>query len=546
MVKDNISLSKAILFFFVCISLGEYINLFFFKIIKEEYIIIFSIIIMIFYLYKKSYKKYRNIFFSIGIILISIIINGTIVDVSYDGQWYHMLTPIMINKGWNPIWDYNANLYSNISVNTIWSIVYPKSLEIFSSVFYMATGNILVGKFYNILLIVVNILLLKSFLEEKIFSKVILYLFIFVIVFNPVVSTQLWTYYVDGTGYLLILVILNLSYLKYTYSKINESYKFIDFLIIALSAIAINIKFTMVGYIPIILCGIGIMFYINKKEKIYLYFKTTILSLLVGILIVGYNPYVLNIMEHGNIFWPLKGENSVDIISAQGTKEFLEKNRLEKLGISILSKSRVDVSEPILKIPGSVDVKEITTIISVPDTRIGGWGPFFSLGIILSIILFVYMIYRKIYNIYFFISICVLLISTIVNPECWWARYVPQFYIIPIIILLYGEINKNFLGAKIKKFLYFSLCILVLNSALVLIGNIPYTVYRNYENYRFLINLKEYKNIEIYFDDFYTVSESRLKFFDLNYKKIDSPNMNIDPMVLPSTFNKVKIYILDK
>lgn len=546
MVKDNILLSKAILFFFICVTFGEYINLFFYKIIKAEYIIIFSISIMIFYLYKKSYKKYRNIFFSIGIILISIIINGFIVDISYDGQAYHMLTPVMINKGWNPIWDYNANLYSNISANTLWCIVYPKSLEIFSSVFYMATGNILVGKFYNILLIVVNILLLKSFLKEKISSKVILYLFIFVIVFNPVVSAQLWTYYVDGTAYLLILVILNLSYLKYTYFKINGNYRFVDFLIISLSAIAINIKFTMVGYIPIVLFGIGVMFYINKKEKIYLCFKTTILSLLLGVLIIGYNPYVLNTIEHGNIFWPLKGENSIDIIRQHETKEFLEKNRLEKLGISILAKSRNDRNEPILKIPGSLDVKEITTIIATVDTRIGGWGPFFSLGIILSIILFVYMMYKKIYNIYFFISICIILISTIVNPECWWARYVPQFYIIPIIILLYAEINKNYLGEKIKKFIYLGLCILVLNSSLILIGNFSYTVYRNYENYRFLINLKEYKNIEIYFDDFYTVSESRLKFFDLNYKKIDSPNMNIDPMVLPSTFNKVKIYILDK
>lgn len=50
MVKDNISLSKAILFFFVCVIFGEYINLFFYRIIKAEYIIIVSIIIMIFYL----------------------------------------------------------------------------------------------------------------------------------------------------------------------------------------------------------------------------------------------------------------------------------------------------------------------------------------------------------------------------------------------------------------------------------------------------------------------------------------------------------------
>lgn len=546
MVKDNILLSKAILFFFVCVTLAEYINLFIYKTIKAEYIIIFSIFIMIFYLYKKSYKKYRNIFFSIGIILISMIINGFMIDISYDGQAYHMLIPIMINAGWNPIWDYSANLYNNISVNTIWCIVYPKSLEIFSSVFYMATGNILVGKFYNILLIVANILLLKSFLEEKIFSKVIVYLFIFIIVFNPVVSTQLWTYYVDGTSYLLILTILNLSYLKYTYLKMNKSYKFIDFLIIGLSAIAINTKFTMIGYIPIILCGIGIMLYINRKEKVYLCFKTTIVTLLVGILLIGYNPYVLNTVEHGNIFWPLRGENSVDIISAHETKDFLEKNRLEKLSISILSKSRNDRSEPILKIPGSVDVKELTTIIAETDTRIGGWGPFFSLGIILSIILFIYMIYKKMYNIYFFISICIILISTIINPECWWARYVPQFYIIPIIILLYAEINKNYLGEKIKKFIYFSLCILVLNSGLILIGNFSYTVYRNYENYKFLTNLEEYKNIEIYFDDFYTVSESRLKFIDLNYKQINNPNINIEPIVLPRTFDKVKIYILDK
>lgn len=64
-------------------------------------------------------------------------------------------------------------------------------------------------------------------------------------------------------------------------------------------------------------------------------------------------------------------------------------------------------------------------------------------------------------NLLLLTSSAVLFLSVIINPETWWARYIPQFWIIPILLILvmYKEKTYNWIINII-------LVILIINSSL--------------------------------------------------------------------------------
>ena len=123
-------------------------------------------------------------------------------------------------------------------------------------------------------------------------------------------------------------------------------------------------------------------------------------------------------------------------------KSFNHKNSLEKFTISLFSKTENVLyggGEPQLKNPLHVYESELEAI-QIPDVRIAGFGPlsacFFVLGIILLVIelCVLYRIDKKKIKYVVLPLICIILSSILVG-ESWWARYVPQLYMIPWIAL---------------------------------------------------------------------------------------------------------------
>lgn len=62
--------------------------------------------------------------------------------------------------------------------------------------------------------------------------------------------------------------------------------------------------------------------------------------------------------------------------------------------------------------------------------------------------------------------------STIINPECWWARYVPQLWLFPAFIMIFGFLQEDFksiLSEKIKKTVLTLLVIVCIINSLIII-----------------------------------------------------------------------------
>jgi hypothetical protein len=164
-----------------------------------------------------------------------------------------------------------------------------------------------------------------------------------------------------------------------------------------------------------------------------------ILTLFLGVLFAGYNPYILNIIERGHPFWPLYGENSVDIIQAQiqleNTKYLLGKNPVQRFFSLFLLESSIPF-----------DPRQIFHIARSGsyDLRIGGFGVFFIEIFIVCAVIGFFPLYKNKTSArrQIFFPCIVLLAITLIMPENWWARYIPWFWFTPFLFIIPAHISK--------------------------------------------------------------------------------------------------------
>lgn len=352
------------------------------------------------------------------------------MDVSWDGQWYHMQAVRSIVAGWNPYW---SNELFGVT-GAVWINSYPKATWVFGAELYQLTDSLNIGKMYQLLFAVANFLLVwdiaKSFMAKNKWRLVTAFL----LAFNPVVSAQIFSYYVDGTLYSTMLAIACVAFL---WSKEQErSNYFYSVLLVLLTAFLVNLKFTALAYAGLEWLCILLLYYFYHRQLFLSCFLASVLAICFSVMVIGFNPYITNIMHHGHPFWPVRGEYSINVMAAGGDDEFLNQSRVTKLIEATFSPSynhEMSMDQIRYKIPGNVYASEIRALTKT-DTRMGGFGIWFSLGVILAAIGSAYLLkfHNKNFKLYkpWLLVIAWLLLSVIINPESWWARYAPQFYVV--------------------------------------------------------------------------------------------------------------------
>ena len=180
--------------------------------------------------------------------------------------------------------------------------------------------------------------------------------------------------------------------------------------------------------------------YKNLEKLIW----TALIGVSFGVLIAGINPYITNTLDHKNPFYPLMGEGKIDIMLINTPNYLTNKTRTESILVSMFSlpnNSKEERSE----FPLPSNFSEINyDSAGLCDTRIGGFGFLFSWILVASIILYCLSIgiKNKMKN-YFNFTLLLLLCSIFLLPSGWWARYVPFFYVFPLVMLLYSEYIQN-------------------------------------------------------------------------------------------------------
>lgn len=482
---------------------------FIFKISIQSSFLVISLLLSIcttlFFLKKKELLKEKkdailntsvSIILPIIIIFLSIFINGKVYDYTWDGNSYQKATTGMLAIGWNPLYEeleeFDANSKEKINIgdeSPIYINNYPKASNIFAANVYKFTGNIETGKSLNTITIVMLFLFNFSFLLYKNKSLSFSLLFSICVVTYPVICAQFLTNYID----LLVYAFLYLTIFSFFIFEEDEfvfSKKDNLFLFFMLLTISINLKTSLFGYVGLYCLAYYIWYFYRfikgKLEKQFFidFTITAILSVLIGIFVIGLSVYPKNLIEHGHPFYPLMGEGAVDIMTQNQPKEFKEKTAIEKFMISFFSEvdDIIEISnEKIkLKIPFTIHKDEIEHV-GLPDLRLSGNGIFFS-GIFLASIIIIVFFMKDLYNknsiecILFIIPMSVTLLMIFFLQEAWWARYFPQLYIFVLLALIILDEKCKSKMTKLLK--YGFILVLLINNLTTFL----FAVKSSYEN----------------------------------------------------------------
>ncbi len=371
----------------------------------------------------------------------SLVLSTVFFDVSWDGQTYHQEAVIQLANGWNPVYERLHPKDPSEGYLFLWNQCYPKAPEIAEACLYKVTGRIESGKAFNLLLIFASFCLTLASLS--LIKKMVLRqaaLLSALAALNPIAVAQSLTFYVDGQ--LASSALCLLSGLFIFYSSPDRAVG----LMLALTGLYfVNIKFTAVIYFIILMAGFLFIAVIERKPKLPgKALRILTLTLMLGIPVFGYSPYATNLTEHGHMFYPVMG-SSTETLGVERNQpknyDFNKSGTPRKLLLSLISSSTIEKHIKI-KPPFTFSKKEILSSF-YPDLRLGGFGPLFSGILLLSLILLASGLSNWKENRTLYMFILFTLFSVLINPEAWWARYVPQFWYLPVAAVAFIRSGKK-------------------------------------------------------------------------------------------------------
>jgi hypothetical protein len=414
-----------------------------------------------------------------GVLVISLLLSTMIFDYSWDGQAYHQVAAQQLRNGWNPF-------YSNLPEVSvfIWNNHYPKFTELFGSIFLSVFNNIEAGKAYNIIFLVITFCYALRYTARYHKNKLSVLVLSILFVMNPVVMAQVFTYYVDGfLG--MAIIILFFACIHY---EVGHDIKDM-IIIIAVSIFAINTKFT--GFI----CGIVLTGYIIRQLvlKNYKQMSALIISgiiiLAIGVLFTGYNPYITNFRDFGHPFYPLYGNNKIDIIHGNMPENLVSIHPIKRFfSLFLLNFEANSIPFNPLKIL-------YMAFHGGYDLRIAGFGAFLAEIFVFTCLIIFFSVRknRKRYKAVFFPAVLLLGVS-IIMPENWWARYIPFFWYLFGFFIIASDYSEK----KNKILFFLLLTIIIINNGSFFVLNAKVGVLYTENLKRFLAEIKENDNDTIH------------------------------------------------
>lgn len=362
---------------------------------------------------------------------------GYLFDYTYDGQSYHQDIMAAIADGWNPVYRSHS---PDETPTSLWVNHYNKGLETIQAVVNTCFGNIEAGKGISFIGVLSSLCLCGYMLTVRLRMLSGWKRFFYAVSFTccPVVLCQWLTYYIDWSMYSLLLSLVSVFCLLQDDKEDILFYMAIGMIIFMAACFKFNILF---------FTGLAVLFYclLLMLEKRYGRLKRIILtgglSLVAGIVVGAYNPFITNTLEHRNPFYPLMGEEKVDIMTDNTPSKLKGKNRLESMVRAYFSYPTNSRAFPVeWAVPATVRRPQEIYNIMV-DQRVGGFGAFFSAILLISTFVFLFTLREKTkYRGYFLYLLSALIVSLFILPSGWWARYVPFFWAVPLVMLCYTEI----------------------------------------------------------------------------------------------------------
>lgn len=404
----------------------------------------------------------------VGIFLLSILLVIPFYDISLDGQWYHQESVYQLARGWNP---FHGNYPDNTTRNgSFWFNHYAKGLEVFQANFYLLTGRMESGKATNLVLGIGSFFMCLSFFARlQKFPKWKSVFIAAALAFSPLVVVQLLTFCNDGAMSSMLLYFAVTSCLIFL-----EYRKQLLILLCSVIIATLNIKFTGILYVVCFSAALLFVIFLRRRNIFRQIFTCICISGILGVCFIGFNPYVTNFKNEGHPLYPIMGKNKVDFMKNEYPLSWRYKNRFEKLFISVFTHTDdlnlfVDPDPVVpLKIPFTFNRTDIHNSVN-PLVTMGALGPLFSGILILSAILMGLVCINPFPQGKLFYPGIILLTfagTILMMEEAWTVRYVPQFWFIPVLIVVSAEYSSIIGLRYIRNFIYIAIAINICFSGL--------------------------------------------------------------------------------
>lgn len=509
----------------------------------------------------------------LALVIGSILFAGYFYDVSFDGQWYHEQTVYELGKGYNPVYQelpvppneqQIAEKPGAPAINLKYLNInsFSKGTELTAAAIYRVSDRIETGKAVNIILLIASFFLCLALLYKvdkvSILAK---WLLAIILAFNPIVVNELLSFCVDGlAGSLLLCLLVTFCLLLQSHNRYNL------FLLAILIIITVNVKITSLVFAGMFCVGFLVVLLLFKNtvplKKVIV---TGIIATVTGILFCGFNPYVTNAIRKQNVFYGLS--ETRDELARIQAPIMANRNRVESLFISLAAhedhdEMKINSLSQMLKVPFTFNKSDIVAG-TFSEIWFSGFGPFFSGALCVAIIIFIIGLARFRKTIAFKlagVASLIILLTVLIVPDCWWARFVPQLWLLPAIILVMADFI-SFRGKKIMKFiLYLSLMLNVAWSLLIIVftfvnsNRIDYQlqqvkalnqpVYLRYDNFRnFNTNLVRFNEAGI------PVSQKDIgghNVYEISYSTTKIETLKPLPQVPKPLTYKISEWILSK
>jgi hypothetical protein len=469
-------------------------------------------------------SRWRDIALAAGITVFTHVAAGGFAyafpDNSWDGLVYQQEAVVRLAAGWNPVTTESSSRYG--VGEELYLDHYPKASWIMAAAVLKATGHIEAGKLFNLtLMIAAACFCLSTLLRLTRLPRVSASALSVLVALNPVFVYQSTTFYVDNLLASTLTVIVAGLIIFVTEGRRQA-------LVVAMLAagIASNVKFTGLIYAALLL-GLAALIIWRRHgvSAAARYAAAAAIAGLVATAVLGYAPYVHNLVDHHDPFYPATPKYGLLDTTTQVPANLLHADRVTRFLVSSFSRS-----EPVrpphstrLKLPLSIGLEEAHGLYSA-DLESGGFGPLYGALLLLAGVaaasLYSVRSTRRIAGIVLLTIGCVL-VTMFVHRETWWARYIPQAWLLPMLIAIpsLAALRRSF-----QWWLGCGLVVLAVVNLLIVTANVGWRQLKYARDVRLTLQHMSSTTppVNVYFGPFRSLRQ-RLTEAKVNFHAIDTP-----------------------
>lgn len=371
-----------------------------------------------------------------GALLVSLFaLAGRFIDITGDGQWYHLEAIIRMADGWNPVYDRLEDNGWKAFNPMVFVEGYPHGLWLVETFVYRLTGDIEQGKGWNLIFALASFLLSSTALRAWGLSRGWSWVIGGLAALNPVVIAQAMSYYNDGVVSSLLLCMMAATILLWKAPSLDAWVAFVAALVFL-----INTKFLGLAY-SVILVGTVLLLGVLWRAPWRDLRRYALVSTLAGataVLVMGFHPYVEYTVKHGN---PMAALASIEFRTAH---QIDSNGRVMPFLWSLFGAPRISLApdvEVTWKTPFRFTTEELLVYRHWPDPDIGALGPYFAETLVISLLVLAaagVALWRrdKRMVVSAVLVIAMFLIAILIKRPTWFMRYNAYLYLTPIVVCL--------------------------------------------------------------------------------------------------------------